>query len=174
MAGPSHSRHFAGLQNSVAVGGIADIGTRWRPEGSVACDPERKSRSQICCAAMRPPSAKLAAGGKAAVGAPQAGATQRFIACPRARDHRLRGYLSKLIRRGPRHSGGTNLKLLGNSSQWMIHPASLGRHSRFDLLLRLLVDTLPAMPHQGRIYATSGDETEQSMPRMACVCSART
>jgi Transposase DDE domain len=29
-------RHFAGLQNLVAVGGIADIGRRWRPEGSVA------------------------------------------------------------------------------------------------------------------------------------------
>jgi hypothetical protein len=26
------SRHFAGLQNFVAVGGIADIGTRWRPQ----------------------------------------------------------------------------------------------------------------------------------------------
>jgi hypothetical protein len=36
------SRHFAGLQNLVAVGGIADIGTRW-PEGSVACDPTATS-----------------------------------------------------------------------------------------------------------------------------------
>ena len=33
---------FAGLQNLVAVGGIADIGTRW-PEGSVACDPTATS-----------------------------------------------------------------------------------------------------------------------------------
>jgi hypothetical protein len=32
---------FATFRCLVAVGGIADIGTRWRPEGSVACDPER-------------------------------------------------------------------------------------------------------------------------------------
>jgi hypothetical protein len=32
-------RHFAALQNLVAVEGIADIGTRRRPEGSVASDP---------------------------------------------------------------------------------------------------------------------------------------
>src|SRR6185437_3048142 len=32
---------FATFRCLVAVGGIADIGTRWRPEGSVACDPNR-------------------------------------------------------------------------------------------------------------------------------------
>jgi hypothetical protein len=32
-------RQFAGLQNLVAAGGIADIGARLRPEGSVASAP---------------------------------------------------------------------------------------------------------------------------------------
>ena len=31
---------FATFRCLVAVGGVADIGTPWRPEGSVACDPQ--------------------------------------------------------------------------------------------------------------------------------------
>jgi hypothetical protein len=46
VAGPS--RHFGCL---VAVGGIADIGTRWRPEGSVARGPGADMNRE-CLAAM--------------------------------------------------------------------------------------------------------------------------
>jgi hypothetical protein len=42
-AGPSHSRHFAGLQNLVVLGGIADINWQARPAASVANDPQRTS-----------------------------------------------------------------------------------------------------------------------------------